>query len=230
MTARLIGDVRRKNSHSSRRLESSLVAFIGRMFWLGNRALSNRRDYAVPVWMVLSLAAEREVGFPKIARALELIGEYHPRTLARLRALADGVIVFDIPGTQGSWLQAVRLVRLSEKHVLGADTAPEHIAATIAHEVAHAWLISRGIKYSPDQRHRVEAFCYRSEAALARRLPGCEKLAEYYEATASRTVANGPAPWSKERRIERDLRALEGLGVPGWMRSLLRRTAQRGSA
>jgi len=166
----------------------------------------------------------------RIAQAVDLIATYHPKTHLRLKHLARGIVVGEHVGVQGMWLSDARLVRLSTHHVMDPEIVPADLAATIAHECAHAWLPSRGIPSEPLLRHRVEAICYRQEAAFARTVPGAEALAEYYERRAIRTLEEGPEPYSDARERERTVRALKQLGAPRWVVWLVGRLAARGSA
>ncbi len=184
----------------------------------------------IPVWTLQPTSIEREVVATKLTRSLELTAEHDARTLQRLRMHTIGIIVADHSGRCGAWLRAPRLVQVSMHHLLNTENAAEHVAATIAHEATHAWMDSRGIQYDPARRHRIEAVCYRSEARLARRLPGCSELAAFYLRLAEQALEDGPSRWSWESTVERDIKELELLGTPQWLRKLVRRVALRRSA
>lgn len=211
-------------------VKQRLARTIARAMWRTGQSLSVRQTIAdVPIWLMLS-RTEADSVTPKLTCALDLIVTYDARLHHRLRSLAAGIIVIENPETLGSWFPVPRLVALSLHHLLDVEETPEHIAATIAHETTHAWLDVLGYRYDPDRRHRIEAICNRAEARMARRMPGCAALSDYYEVMAERTLAKGPGPWNQEARIERDLKAMQQLGVPGWIRGLARMIRRSGRA
>jgi hypothetical protein len=146
--------------------------------------------------------------------ALNLIAEFDPRQLDRLRRLTAGVIIFDDTGPLGEWMREPRLIRLNEAYVAAPATMDSEVAATIVHEVTHAWLEARGFAYRLEHRRRIEAICYRAEAAFARRLPEGAALASKYEERRARVLAQADDDWSDAAFYEKTLVRARALGAP----------------
>lgn len=81
--------------------------------------------------------------------------------------------------------------------------------------MSHAWLEGLGFRYSEAQRGRIEAICFRREAAFARRFRGGEALAEHYEECASHALIS--TQWTAVAFAERRRQTLEGSGLPRWL-------------
>lgn len=161
----------------------------------------------------------------KTAEAFALLRDFGPRHLDRMRALTDGVLLFETVGEAGAWHRDARFVQLDTNFVSQSETKPIHVAATLVHEVTHAWLGSLGFSYFPSQRRaRIEAICYRAEAAFARRVPGGEEAASEYEDIA-RAISDGFDIWSDEDIRARAHTALQELGVPPWLVKALSRAS-----
>lgn len=111
------------------------------------------------------------------------------------------------------WSRDARLVRLREDYVLDPATSSADVASTLVHEGTHAWLCRLGFGYEEHRRARIEAICYRSEVAFARRLPNGETLLPDLDAA----LALDPALYSAAAQRERDAADLRTLGVPGWL-------------
>jgi len=182
----------------------------------------------VPVFDFLCSGKENPSFGAKLAEALGLLAVYHPRTLDRVRKFAVGLVLFDHTRVHGSWNAQTREIRLSPSTF--RDLSAAELACTVAHEACHAWLSSIGFINRQERRHRVEAVCYRTEAAFARRLPDGRELSERYMTYASEAIEEGPEAYSLRARRERDLLALADLGAPTWLLGLLGRFVRRGSA
>jgi hypothetical protein len=208
------------------------MAYVASRLWWGfHRAVSRRWElHGVRVWYFMPLAEDARIVTERITRALALIAAHDPRQLELVRRHSAGIIVMDHPMLRGSWESGARLVRLAERFLLSDKATPARIATTVVHEVAHARLEARGFAYTPNRRHRIEAICYRAGAAFARRLPEGETLAEEGALLAQSAVASGPERWSPRAQVERDMRAMEILGVPAWLRRALRWYLVRRSA
>lgn len=136
--------------------------------------------------------------FGKVELALDLLAEYAPQSLVWLRRYGR-ILVFGNPqGPPGEWHRNARVVRLSETYVARAKSQPAHVAATIVHETAHAWLEAHGVPYAPENRRRIEAICVRAEVRFAGRIPGGSELAMYYADSARRILAGSDEEWSDE--------------------------------
>ena len=182
----------------------------------------------VSVFDALGSGSEDPAFWPKLDQAFGLLATYDPRTLDRVRRLTVGVVLWDHPRIHGSWNASSREIRLSPSTFRKEHAA--HVAGTIVHEAAHAWLNSLGFDDRPEQRHRIEAICYRSEALFIRRVPGWIELADVYEGCALLALEDGPQAFSTEAKRDLDLLALADLGAPNWIVRLLKRRHPRGSA
>jgi len=115
------------------------------------------------------------------------------------------------------------VIELSERYVSDRKTPAIALAATIVHEVTHAWLEHHGFEYAFERRRRLEAICYRAQAAFARRVPGADRLAEHYERTAD-AVRQGPdSNWSARAARDRMIKYAREQGVPEWVISFATR-------
>lgn len=165
----------------------------------------------------------------RLSTAFRLLETYAPRDLARLHRLVDRVLVHDALGGQGEWNARCRMVCLRTDFVVSPATDDAHVAGTLVHEVTHAWLESHGFRYLEERRGRIEAICYRRQAAFARRLPGGEPLAVYYEGRAADALVSDQ--WTPAAFRERTKHALERAGVPQWAIAIFaRRSASRAAA
>ena len=153
----------------------------------------------------------------KTRAALELIADHDPRQFARLNQLAAGIFIFEKPGTLGTWLHGPKLILLSEEFIGTPENTDAAVACVIVHETTHAWLEARGIRYRPERRRRIEAICYRAEAAFARRLFDGAALQEHYEERAKDVLAQGDEDWSDAAFLVNDATRLRSLGVPEWL-------------
>jgi hypothetical protein len=161
----------------------------------------------------------------KTAEAFALLRDFGPRYLDRVRALTNGVLLLESVDAAGAWHRDARLVQLDTEYIAQTETKPIHVAATLVHEVTHAWLDSLGFSYAPPQhRARIEAICYRAEAAFARRVPGGEEAAAEYDEIA-RAISDGLDVWSDEDIRDRARAALKELGVPEWLVRVLSRVS-----
>jgi hypothetical protein len=170
----------------------------------------------VPVGTLLPEYPRKEL-VAKARAALQLVAEFDPRQLDRVRQLVAGVFIFDDTGPLGAWMSGPRLIRLNEKFVAAPDTSDAEVAATIVHETTHAWLEAQGFEYRAERRRRIEAICFRAEAAFARRLPDGAALASAYEERAARVLAQLDSDWSDAAFLAKDSARLRALQVPEWV-------------
>lgn len=197
-------------------------ARIARFYWQSVFRLSERRTLSgCQVGVFLPQTEARPVIEQKCAQALELLHAYSPRHLERVRTYAEGLLVFGESGIKqgwiGRWLAPSRLIQLNQAWMLRRETDAVDVAVTIVHEATHAWLEHHGFKFVVDCRQRIEAICYRSEAAFARRIPNGEETAELYERCASLVLNEAEKNWSDNAFRQRDIRELRALGAPEWL-------------
>jgi hypothetical protein len=201
-----------------------------RHYWsLVFRFAAKEQVAGVPVATLLPERPRLELA-AKSRAALGLIAEFDPRQLRRLKQLVAGVFIFDDTGPVGAWMREPRLIRLNEKFVAAPDTADAEVAATIVHETTHAWLEARGFVYRADRRRRLEAICFRAEAAFARRLPDGSALANYYEERAAGVLAQSDADWSDAAFHASDVARLRALHAPEWIVEWIARRRGRRAA
>lgn len=146
----------------------------------------------------------------RLSDALQLIQEREPRRYRRLSKDIRRFLITRITGAE--YFHTIRACMLSPQYLRKAST--EQIAATIVHEGTHARLSSRGIKYKPALRERIERTCVREEITFAARLPNGADLI-----VAANEKLDQPW-WTEEQELERRLRQLEQLGRPRWYRRL----------
>ena len=152
----------------------------------------------------------------KMRSTLELIAKYDPRQLNRLHRFVSGVLLFELIGSLGTWVEPPKLILLNEAFVAAPETTDAQIAATIVHETTHAWLEARGFAYGAGRRRRIESICYRVQATFARRLPDGFALASYYEERSAGVAAQSDDEWSDSALIAREAARLRALHVPQW--------------
>jgi hypothetical protein len=182
------------------------------------RGAEQRVVDGLPVGIRWSQAGAAEILLPKLDAALGLIAAYDSRRFERLLRDVEGILVTTVPGVAAKWEERARLVLVSDAYVADAGTSPAHLASTLVHEGTHAWLWRLGFGDEEVWRARVEAICYRSEFAFARRLPQRDVALECELEAALRA---DPAEWSDAAIRERKLQAIHSLGVPRWMARII---------
>ncbi|MDB4916434.1 MAG: hypothetical protein JWM95_4078 [Gemmatimonadetes bacterium] len=207
--------------------ESSRRSHAFGWYWrLVFRLAKHRASHDIRVGTLGHSAEEANLLFAKIDAALSLIARYDPRRLARLVRNARGILVIGTVGGIGVWSPGACLVRLREDYLLAADVSPTHVASTLVHEGTHAWLSHLGFGYEEHRRQRIEAICYRSEIAFARRVPDGEMLLPALEAG----LALDPGYYSTATRREQDFTDLRTLGVPEPLIKLVKLLSARRAA
>ena len=195
-----------------------------RFFWRRLYKWSDRRLVSdLPVGLLWPTTDDASVCWPKLEEALRLLATHDPRRFERLKRHTEGVLVFGAAGGLGKWQQATRLVILRETYVTATATTPADVASTLVHEATHAWLDQLGFDYREDRRQRIEAICFRSEIAFARKLPAAGDLVE----RAERQLARDPAFWSDRAMRTHAMTELHELGVPWWLVRLLEWVTRR---
>jgi hypothetical protein len=193
----------------------SIAAACSRAYFQVLYRLSSKR---VARGVEIGLPPENAEG-PKLEQALELIATHSPTDWARLRRRVRRILVFQHLDGQAEWHRSPRVVALAAAFLARPGIEPAHVAATLVHEATHAWLEGLGFEYVTGRRGRIEAICYRREAAFARRLAGGERLASYYDDLAQ--AALGSDQWSQSAFVERRKQTLVNAGLPKWLVSLL---------
>lgn len=177
---------------------------------LKHAVADDRTVRGFPVRIFGDSGPETDIVLEKLHGALGLIEAHGPRHHARLRRFAALIYIEPAAGRfLGAWIRARRMVMLDYTWLLRADTDAVQVASTIVHEVSHAWLESHGFEYRADRRARIEAVCFRAEAAFLRRVPGGAELADRHEKYAASTIEGGNEAWSDHAWRARQQRALD---------------------
>jgi hypothetical protein len=188
-----------------------------RRYWtLVFRFAAKEHLCGVTVGTLLPLHPRSEL-LARTRAAIEIIARFDPRQHDRLKRLVAGVFIFDETGALGEWQRGPRLIRLNEAFVAAPDTTDAQVAGTIVHETTHAWLEARGFTYRVERRRRIEAICYRAEAAFARRIPDGIELVSYYEERAKQVLTQTDGEWSDAAFLARDMARLRALSFPEWL-------------
>lgn len=187
--------------------------------WLYRRA-ERHVLLGIPVGLDSPSAETRATVVPKLEAALQLLREHDPRRFARLHRDIDGVLIQGHTRQRvGAWIPSVRLVELPWTYLSAPDTSAAEVASTLVHEGTHAWLHHLGIDTKRKMLPRIEAICFRSEIAFARRLPEPGDLIEQ----AERQLARDTSYWSHAAWQQQSLAELNELGVPLWLTALFAR-------
>jgi hypothetical protein len=146
-------------------------------------------------------------------------------------------MVFERPHIAGMWRREERFILVEKSFAERADVSSLRVAATLVHEATHAWLEARGVEYSASRRRRIEAICYRAQAAFAQRAGGSTELVSSYAERAEAILAEPDSAWDDAALVERSLRQLDALaqtladeGVPGFVIAAMRRWAKHDTA
>lgn len=172
-----------------------------------SRTAARRVICDVPVGFVTGEFAEAQV-CGALAGGLELLKQYQPDVIARLREQTEGILVWEATTGVAAWHHGARLVIVDTRFLCASGTDSTQIAATLVHEATHARLDRFG--YAAGRRARIEAICFRRERAFARRLPESESLV----AAIDRQLQRDPSYWTDDASRQRVTDELIKLGVP----------------
>jgi hypothetical protein len=203
-----------------------------RLRWSLILAWASKRDtHGVRLYVFLPANSdERRTQFAKSQAAVELIRTHDPQAFRWLQHRSRGVLLTASPGVLGSWLSGPQLIRLADSLVVDLSETPAHIASVMVHELTHARLARAGVRYAPELRRRIEAICFRRQAAFAARLPGQERLAEHYQGRAREVLEESDARWTDQAMHDRRFEAFDLTGVPLWIAKPFKAWFQRRSA
>jgi hypothetical protein len=130
------------------------------------------------VLVAVDLIPDRDqpAALAKLFAALDLVEQYGPNHLARMRALIHGILVFPLEsGNLAEWHQNLNACLVSAEWIREKDTSPEAVASCFVHEVTHARLDALGFAYDNASRARVERICAQAERNFVQRLPESER-------------------------------------------------------
>ena len=152
-----------------------------------------------------------DVFFEKIQQALDLIGRYDKRRLERMKrnvkAIALGLPAYNY------YASSVAAVLLSAEWFPTASA--KNIAGVLVHEATHARLDQAGHRTYAENRERHEKICIAEQLAFARRLPNSEALVNAILRVAEHSW------WDEAGRRTLVEQAVEGHGLPDWLKRLL---------
>jgi hypothetical protein len=168
------------------------------------------------------LPDDAQVLFAKLGEAVSILKTFSPYHHLQLSG-GIRVLVIGTVGPWGVWHNHSRMIQLQETWVTARDTHPVHVAATLVHELTHAWLDHRGVKYVAHRRRRIEAICYRAQARFVGRIPESAELRQYYLDRAAAVLNQSDDQWSNEAFRERDMELLAQMNTPAWIIRFLRR-------
>ena len=200
-----VGSVRKMVVRLARRFQRALLL---RVF---NSAV-RRRIYGLSVGVAKGTLGS-ESAFQRIGAGLALLAEHRPSTIAHLRRDALGILIWDRRAAAGvgSWHYGVKLLMVEASFLCNRETTPAHVATLLVHEATHARLCRFG--YAPENRHRVEAICFRRERAFVRKLPHSRELLEEIEAQLQRD----PSYWTQNAHAHRVVEELATASMFRWL-------------
>ncbi len=194
-------------------IHSTLSAWYTRLWF----ALSASRCYQELDVRILLPGTERDFLFDKTRAALDLIHQYGPMRLRRMKRDLRGIWITYTAGNLAEYDPAGRLCLLDPAYLSRSDVTPVDVAATIIHEATHARLREAGFGYEAKSRARIENVCFRAEITFARHLPDGQEIVE----RACRNLILDPVVWTADSAEERVTTKLRELGVPQWLIQLI---------
>ncbi len=110
---------------------------------------------------IVDLRARGDSFLPTVQRALQLVREHDPRRYARIVRHIKWIVNQVTAGKDIEYNERIRLcgVEFSEIPGLENDVLAAAYACFLVHEATHGVIASRGIKYSPQNRTRIEHLC-----------------------------------------------------------------------
>lgn len=164
--------------------------------------------YGLEVIDVL-MDARSDTLFAQAYEALHLIEVCDPRLLARIQRYLRRIVFLETGPQYWPSLDACVL------HDVGSLSSAQ-IALLIVHEATYARLWRRGIRYSVEDRERVERVCVAAELAFVNRLPDSNALFQHTSHKLDRRW------WEPESQFKRHQDDLTSIGAPAWMHKLHR--------
>lgn len=131
--------------------------------------------------------------FAKITSALELIAQYQPRRLDRIRRDLRRILVWK--RVQASYWHLLRACTLTPQEL---DTRSDiDVALSIVHEATHARIDMRGIRYKAELRERIERACVDEEIQFANLVPDGPEHVEYLSRVFEK-------PWYSDEQLRQN--------------------------
>ena len=160
---------------------------------------------------------DRPEDLTRVESALLLIKQHSPLDYARIIRELERIWIDLLFHGLGEYKHSLRACILDERYVADSATTVGQIASTIVHEATHARLERYGIEYKEELRARIEAICFRREAAFAARLPDSAELQQNI-ARCLEWYPDNPDQFSdahfEERHTVGGIEALRYLGTP----------------
>jgi hypothetical protein len=193
---------------------------------LNNRvilATSPARDIAgISVHVAFCPPGEREILFQKVEAALNLIAQYDPHRLHRLRSDLTAIVVWPVATYRAAINSTTRTCLLNRRALL-ADRGGIATATLLAHEGMHARLLQMGFPTDQNIRPRLERICKRAELHFLLHLPDFTGRERILARAEEEVVEVESQDYSSAAR-RTDLAWLLGdLDWPAWLIRLLTR-------
>ncbi len=170
----------------------------------------------------LTMDEEKQLAFERIEKALDLIGQYAPRTLTQIHADVASILVSAYPGSAACFLIQNDMVLIDDEFVIDETTTSEMIASVLVHEAQHARLCRLGFGYEEPIRGRIERICHRAQRNFSRLLPDSEWLAEDAEQSMETALTRDHSDAALDDRKEKgNVKRLRDLDVSEWLISFI---------
>lgn len=155
----------------------------------------------------MTMNARGPDAFVRLREVVELIARYDAPLLRQLTRDVRRIVIMLAGGP--AYRPHMQACVLDLKFVLTG--AAEGVALALAHEATHARIHRRGIKYSPENRARIERLCVEREITLARRLPNSAG----FRIQAENRL--GQVWWTEDHIADRRAAIANAYGVPKWL-------------
>lgn len=160
----------------------------------------------------MTMNARAPESFVRLRDALDLIARHDAPLLKQLTRDVRRIVIMLAGGP--AYRPHMNACVLDLEFLLAG--AAESVALALAHEATHARIHSRGIRYSFENRARIERLCIEREITLATRLPN----GTGFRARAEERL--GRVWWTDDHIAERRDSIADVYGVPKWLARLIR--------
>ena len=127
--------------------------------------------------------------FARVAAVLDLVGEYQPWRLRRLRRDLASIDVRRFP-CRAAFFPAERACLLELTFVVNPTFNLAQVASSLVHEGVHARAHAMGVRDFPGRQSKEERLCRRAELDFGRAVPGGEPVVERALATLALSDAD----------------------------------------
>jgi hypothetical protein len=173
---------------------------------------------AVVVGWIVKDDTDRQIAV--LTEALGLIQATSPERYRRLQRDFQGILILGAPHIYGRFLATSRWCELTGDWLLAPETTAAAVACVLIHEATHAHLHRIGVEYPAGSRAQIERICHKAERNFALRLP--RDLGEPLIDVLETRLDLDETDFSDETVRQRELKALESLGLPNWLMRFIR--------